>query len=217
VIAAVAVVVAIAAVAFFATRGGGSSEAASTTTTTTRRASTTTTSTTATTLPPDATELVKNDGGQLEVDIPTAWSDHNLVATSQGFPELRASPNLTEFEATTYQQPGVDFAALPASTIDPSDLDAALNALMAVDRGGNTLDSFCTRGQRTEFTPNGSGLSTGLFERLTGCNGGGDVIIIAATDTNLTFTALLEVHLGVPPDDAGVDAATSSFNVVQFP
>jgi hypothetical protein len=216
VIAAIAVVVVIAAVAFFATRGG-SDAAAPTTTTTTRRASTTTTSTTETTLPPDQTEVVNNDGGQLEVDIPTAWSDHNLVATSQGFPELRASPNLTEFEATTYQQPGVDFAALPASTLDPSDLDAALNALMAVDRGGNTLDSFCTRGTRTEFTPNGSGLTTGLFERLTGCNGGGDVIIIAATDTNLTFTALLEVHVGVPPDDAGVDSATASFNVLQFP
>ncbi|MEY2459874.1 MAG: hypothetical protein QOG30_1704, partial [Acidimicrobiaceae bacterium] len=72
-------------------------------------------------------------------------------------------------------------------------------------------------GDRQDFTPNGAGLSTARTELLTGCGGGGDVIIIAATDTNLTFTALLEVHLGVPPDDAGVDAATSSFNVVQFP
>jgi hypothetical protein len=70
---------------------------------------------------------------------------------------------------------------------------------------------------RTDFTPNGSGLSTGRFERLTGCNGGGDVIIIAATDVNLTFTALIEVHVGNPPDDSGVDAVTSSFNVVRFP
>ena len=223
VIAAIAVVLVIAAVAFFATRGGGSNVAASTTTTTTRRATTTTTTTTTattdTTLPPsaDSTQLLTNDGGQLEVNVPTSWSVHNINATSQGFPELRASPDLSEFQGTTFVQPGIDFGALPATAVDPSNLDAALDQIVTLDRGGSTLDTLCTRGVRTDFTPNGAGLSTGRFERLTTCNGGGDVIIIAATDANLTFTVLIELHVGNPPDDAGVDAVTSSFNVVQFP
>jgi hypothetical protein len=218
VIAAIAVVVVIAAVAFFATRCGGSKAAAPTTTSTTRR-DTTTTTTTGTTLPPvgNSTELLTNDGGQLEVNVPTSWSARNTTTTSDGSPEIQASTDLTEFLGTSFAQPGIDFAAFPASTIDPSDLETALDKIMAIDRGGNTLDTLCTRGTRTDFTPSGAGLSAGRFERLTACNGGGDVVIIAATNADLAFTVVIEVHVGSPADDAGVDAVASSFNVVKFP
>ena len=48
-----------------------------------------------------------------------------------------------------------------------------------------------------------SGSTRGRQEVLTGCGGGGDVIIMAATNADLTFTALLEVHVGNPPDQGG--------------
>ena len=218
VIAAIAVVLVIAAVTFFATRGGDSKVTESTTTTT-RETTTTTTATTDTTVPPasDTIDLLTNDGEQLVVNVPTSWSDRLTGDTADGLPELQASTNLTEFVGTTFLQPGIDFVAFPASFIDPSDLSAALDQIIAIDRGGNTLDTLCVRGARTDFTPSGDSLSVGQFERLSGCNGGGDVIIIAATNADLAFTVLIEVHVGSPPDDAGVDAVTSSFDVVQFP
>jgi hypothetical protein len=218
VIAAIAVVVVLLAIAFFATRDSGSKTAVSPTTTTTRPKTTTTTETTITTLPSadDGTELLTNDGGQLEVNVPTSWTDHRTT-TNNGTPELQASTDIAAFQGTSFLDPGVDFAVFPASTVDPSDLDAALDRLVAIDRQGSTLDTLCTRGTREDFTPNGAGLSTARFERLTSCNGGGDVIIIAATNADLTFALLMEVHFGSPPDQAGVDAATGSFNVVRFP
>ncbi len=175
-----------AAIAFFATRdsGGGSKAATNTTTTTTRPRSTTTTTTTTTPASGNGTELITNDGGQLQVTVPEVWSQRNPAKTADGFPELVASTNLTEFLATTFAEPGVDFVAFPATTIDPSDLDAALDKIVDLDRGGQNLGTLCTRGTRTDFTPNGSGLSTGRQEVLTGCGGGGDVIIMAATNAD---------------------------------
>jgi hypothetical protein len=218
VVAAIVVVLVIAAIAFFATRDSGSKVAVSSTTTTTRPRSTTT-ETTNTTLPPvgDSTVLLTNDGGQLEVNVPTTWTDRRTAANPNGTPELQASTDIAEFQGTSFLQPGIDFAVFAADTVAPSDLDAALDRLVTLDRQGSTLDTLCTRGTRQDFAPNGTGLSTGRLERLTGCNGGGDVVIIAATNADLTFTLLMEVHFGNPPDDVGVDTATSSFNVVRFP
>jgi serine/threonine protein kinase len=214
-IAAAAIVI-IALGIFIATRGDDSDEAApTTTTTTTTKDSTTTTSTTEP--QSDTTEALTSDGGQLTLAVPETWSDHSTVSTPDGVPELQASTDLTEFAGTTFREHGVDFAVFPTDSVDPSDLNTALDQIMGISRNGTTIDALCTRGTRTSFTPNSSRLSAGLFEELTNCNGGGNVIIIAATDASLSFTALLEVHVGAPPDDAGVDVVTSSFDVVQFP
>ena len=203
-------------------RGGGSNVVApssSSGTTTTRRATTTTTSTTDTTLPADGsgTALATNDGGQIEVNAPTTWVDHDGTPTSAGAPHLQISTDLAEFSAGTYLQPGIELVVLGPDVIDPTNPDAALDAILNVDRTGGTLASICGRGTRTDFTPNGAGLAAARLERLTACGGGGEVIIAEATDTDQTFTILLEVHVGNPPDDAGVDDVMKSFNVVKFP
>lgn len=213
----VVVVAVIAALAFFLTRDSGGSKVATNTTTTTTRPRSTTTTENTTPATGDGTQLISNDGGQLEVTVPATWSQRNPNKTADGFPELVASTNLNEFLSTTFKEPGVDFVAFPAATIDPSDLDAALDKVVSLDRTGKNLGTLCTRGTRTDFTPNGTGLTNGRQEVLTGCGGGGDVIIMAATNADLTFTALVEVHVGNPPDQAGADGVTSSFDVVQFP
>jgi len=217
----VAALVVMAAIGFFATRDSGGSKAApgssSSSTTTTRRNNTTSTTTDTAPASGDGTELITNDGGQLEVTVPVAWSQRNPAKTADGFPELVASTNLTEFLSTTFAQPGVDFVAFPAATIDPSDLDAALDKIIALDRNGQNLDALCTRGERTDVTPQVAGLDNARQEVLSACGGGGDVIIMAATNADLTFTALIEVHVGKPPDQAGADGVVGSFNVVKFP
>ncbi|HEX4820986.1 MAG TPA: serine/threonine-protein kinase [Acidimicrobiales bacterium] len=212
-------VLAIALLAFLLTRGGDDKKTAATTTTTTRpTTSTTTTSTTTTTTSASGdVELLTNDGGQIEADVPTSWSDHDTAPTSNGAPSLRASTNLTEATAGTYKAPAVELVAFDPTVIDPNNLDGALDAIVNLDRTGGTLASICTRGQRNDFTPLGENLDAGRLERLTTCNGGGDVIIAAATDVGKTFTVLVEVHVGDPADDAGVDVVMSSFNVVKFP
>ena len=213
----VALSVLLAAGVFFATRGDDSEEAVSTTTTTRETTTTTSPTTTETTLPPATTDILTNDEGQLSVEVPIAWASRDTTATSGGFPSIRAATDLAEFLGTTFVQPGIEFVTFPVDVIDPSDLSAALDQIIAIDRGGNTLDTLCIRGERTEFVPNGAGLVVGQFEALSACNGGGDVLIIAATDAALSFTVLIEVHVGSPPDDAGVDVVTSTFSVVQFP
>lgn len=213
-------VLAIALLAFLLTRGGGDNKTAASTTTTTTKSTTTTssstTTTTSTTIPQDAVPLT-NDGGQLEVNVPPTWSDTDTAPTSNGAPSLRASTSLAEATAGTYLQPAVEFVAFDPTVIDPNNLDGALDAIVNLDRTGGTLASICTRGTRTDFTPDGANLDTARLERLTTCGGGGDVIIAAATNVDKTFTALIEVHVGQPPDDAGVDTVMSSFNVVKFP
>ena len=219
ILAAAAVIVAL--IAFFATRGGDDKKnEAATTTTTTKPATTTTepsTTTTATTTPPNGTVPLVNDGGQLEVNAPVAWSDVDTAPTSSGAPSLRASTSLTEFNAGTYNQPGIEFVAFDPTVIDPTDLDGALDAILNVERTGGTLGAVCTRGTRNDFPPDGANLDVARLERLSACGGGGDVIIAAATDVDETFTVLVEVHVGNPSDDAGVDEVMQSFNVTRFP
>jgi len=212
-------VLAIALLAFLLTRGGDDNKTAATTTTTTTKPKTTTstTSTTTTTTATDDVELLTSAGGQIEAQVPARWSDHDTSSTSTGAPSLRASTSLAEATAGTYLQPAVELVAFDPTVIDPNNLDGALDAIVNLDRTGGPLATVCTRGDRTDFTPDGANLDAARLERLTACGGGGDVIIAAATDVDRTFTLLVEVHVGEPPDDAGVDAVMSSFNVVKFP
>jgi len=217
----IAGVVILALVAFFATRGGDSKKNAtassSSVTSTTRKTTTTTTTNSTETTPPGGTDVVTNDGGQLELEAPTEWSDHNGKAADNGAPELQVSTNLVEFNAGTYRDPGADVAVFAASVLDPSKLDGALDAIGGLDRAGGKIDDVCTHGDRQDFTPGGANLSEGRTERLTGCNGGGDVILIAATNADHTFTVVAEIHLGDPADEQGASTVFDSINVVKFP
>jgi hypothetical protein len=219
IIGIVAGVVVIALIAFFLTRGGDDKKgAAGTTTTTTTTTQKTTTTTTATTAPAEATETINNDGGQIEVTVPTTWSERDGANLSNGDPSLRAGTDLNEFaQDNTFLAPGIEAVIFQTTEVSPADLDAALNQISQLDRAGNTLETLCTRGTREDFTPTGAGLAAGRTERLTGCNGGGDVIILAATDANQSFTLLAEIHVGQPPDEDGATGAFDSLNVVKFP
>jgi hypothetical protein len=222
--AIVAAVVIVALIAFLATRGGGSKNAAasssSSSATTTRPTNTTaTTGTTGTTLASNGagTALLTNNGGQIEVEAPKAWSDTDGTPASNGAPHLQLSTSLAEFVAGTYKSPGIELVAFDPSVLSPANLDAALDAILNLDRTGGTLAAACTRGARSDFTPDGANLSSARLERLTTCGDGGDVIITAATNAAQSFVILLEVHVGSPPDDLGVDNVMRSFNVVKFP
>jgi hypothetical protein len=222
--AIVAGILIIALIAFLATRGGGSTKAGSSSsssssgaTTTTRP--TTTSATTDTTLESNGTggALLTNNGGQLEVNGPATWSDIDGSPASNGAPHLQLSTDLTEFSGGTYVSPGIELVAFDPTVLSPANLDGALDAILKLDRTGGTLSDVCTRGTRTDFAPDGADLAAARLERLTTCGGGGDVIITAATNDAQSFVVLLEVHVGNPPDDQGVDDVMRSFNVVKFP
>jgi len=211
----------IAAIVFFATRGSDSKNASSssdTTTTTVRRTTTSTTSTTTTSTPASSDDVVLvNDGGQLTVTVPSTWSDTSTVTSSStGLPDLQASTNLTEFFAGTYKEPGIQLVAFKPTDLDPNNLDGDLDLFLNGDRPGGTMATVCTRGTRQDAVTTAGGFTTRL-EILTACNGGGDIMLVAATNATHDFVMGAEVHFGSPPDDPGTQLALKTMNVVKFP
>ena len=128
-------------------------------------------------------------------------------------PELQASTNLTEFLAGTYTSPGVDAALFTPAQFDPTNLDAVLDSVEGARASGTNLGANCTHGTRQDTTTNVSGF-TARTETLTACNGGGDVQVLAATDSSNSFVLAVEIHFGVPPDNAGAQLALDSIDVV---
>ena len=182
----------------------------------------TTVAPTTTTTEPPVTDSVPagvpltSDGGQIAVTVPSTWSDTNTKSGQNGVPTLQASTSLTEFFAGTYLDPGIDSAAFSPAQLDPSNLDAAVDAILSFDRTGGTLGTACTRGTREDFTTTASGL-TARRELLTACNGGGDVLVFAATNATKDFVLGVEIHFGNPPDDPGAQQAFDTVDVVKFP
>ena len=54
-------------------------------------------------------------------------------------------------------------------------------------------------------------------ELLTACNGGGDVLVLAATNATKDFVLGVEIHFGLPPDDAGAQQALDTVDILKFP
>jgi hypothetical protein len=230
----VAAVVIILAIAFFATRGGGSKNAVAseTSSSTSRRSTSKSSSTTDTSDSTDQSDLsdssdltdgssgttdLINDGSQLAVSVPDTWSDSNTVtSTANNVPTIQASTSLTEFFGGTYLDPGIDSAVFSPTQLDPTNLDADVDAILNFSRTGGVLGTVCTRGTRADFVTTAGGL-TARQELLTACNGGGDVLVFAATNATNSFVLGVEIHLGSPPDDAGQQLATDTVNVLKFP
>ena len=141
--------------------------------------------------------------------------EHDDRRDEQG-PQIQASPNLTEFFAGTYQQPGIDTAVFAPTVLDPSNLDTAADAILGFTRTGGPLSTVCTRGTREDFVTLAGGL-TARRELLTVCNGGGNVLVMAATDANKDFVLGVEIHFGVPPDATGTQLALDTVDVLEFP
>ncbi len=227
----VTAVVLIAAVAFFATRGSGSNKtsSSSSSSTSSHKSSKSTASSDSTdtdSTDTDSTDFsdssaqqtdLVNDGGQLAVSVPPTWTQTNTATDATNkVPTIHASPNLTEFFAGTYQQPGIDTAVFAPTALDPSNLDAAADAILGSTRTGGPLSTVCTRGTREDFVTLAGGL-TARRELLTACNGGGNVLVMAATDANKDFVLGVEIHFGVPPDAAGTQLALDTVDVLKFP
>jgi serine/threonine protein kinase len=226
---AVAAAVIIAAIAFFVTRDSGSSNAASSDSSSTSDKSTKSTKSSESTDETDSTDFsdftdasaaqtdLANDGGQLAVSVPSTWLQTNTAtAPENNVPTIQAATDLTEFFAGTYLQPGIDTAVFAPTLLDPSNLDAAADAILGFSRTGGPLSTACTRGTREDFQTLAGGL-TARRELLTACNGGGNVLVLAATDANKDFVLGVEIHFGVPPDDAGAQLALDTVNVLKFP
>ena len=79
------------------------------------------------------------------------------------------------------------------------------------------MTTACTQDARRTSLTTASGL-TARRELLTGCNGGGDVLVFAATNAGVgSFVLGVEIHFGLPPDDAGAQQALDTVDVLKFP
>jgi serine/threonine protein kinase len=227
------VVVLIAAVLL--TRGGSDKKnAASSVTTTTakRRATTTSTASSdvATDFAPAGFVTVNEafDNGEVEVFVPSDWTDVFPVQLNNGEPRLRVAPSVDQFIDGTFTHPGVqiDVFGVEANGLNnPDNLDALLDHFMTQPpesdgvAGGPAAD-VCTPQERGSY-PDGLGTTsdgqfTGRFQRLTGCRGAGSVLIIFATPADKSFIVQIVMQTITPEDEAAVPVVVGSILVGSF-
>lgn len=237
-IAAVAVVVIVAAILL--TRGGDnkknvaatSSSSNSAATTTTRRSTTTTTDTTgssATDFAPPGFVTVNHsfDHGDVELFVPSDWTDSEPVQLQNGEPRLRAAPDVAQFIDGTFTHPGVqlDAFSVAANGVQTLDFDALLENFKhqpASNEGwpGGPLADVCTSAGRGNFpadlgTTSDGGFS-GRFERFTSCGGAGSVVVVFAAPADQAFVVQMVVQTVTPADDAALPTITGSAIVVNL-
>jgi serine/threonine protein kinase len=229
------VVVLIAAVLL--TRGGGDKKNASAnaaTTTTARRRATTTSSSasgTATDVVPAGFAVANEsfDHGQVEVFVPSDWTDVFPVQLDNGEPRLRVAPSVDQFIDGTFSHPGVqiDVFGVEANGLNnPDNLDALLDNFITQPpesdgvAGGPAVD-VCTVQERGNYpadlaTTSDGGFS-GRFQRLTGCRGAGSLLIVFATPADKSFIVQIVMQTVTPDDEAAVQVVVGSVLVGSFP
>ena len=221
---------------FLLTRGGSDkknvSAGSSTTTTAKRRATTTTSSASAVTDFAPAGFVTVNesfDHGDVEVFVPTDWTDVFPVQLNNGEPRLRVAPSVDEFIDGTFTHPGVQIDVFGVETNglnNPDNLDALLDNFMSQSpqtdgvAGGPAAD-VCTIAARGNYPADlgttSDGAFSGRFQRLTGCRGAGSLVVVFATPADKSFILQMVMQTVTPDDDAAVPVVVGSVLVGNFP
>jgi hypothetical protein len=159
---------------------------------------------------------IEDETGVLTVSVPSAWSDVDGRTADLG-PAVAASTDLDRLRAFDYTVPGLVYAAIEADAhpeIDPDDPDAVLDELLDDQRSTGRLVDVCESDGRADYRDT---LYTGRIERLTGCNGEGDVIIIVAAPVSRAYAVIVEVHLPAGDDTGVLERIQETFVVSGFP
>jgi serine protease Do len=154
----------------------------------------------------DSYATVSDDSGQLQVEIPTVWSDVNGNAWTENDANIgnavSAAPNLDDFWGT-WTTPGMFFGA---------------SSQLGVDDEQGLLDQFdygdsCTYGGREAYV---DALYTGYYDLWSDCGGTGSLyIVLSASPEDQSFIILVTVQVVTDADLDALDHILNSFVVLQ--
>ena len=147
-------------------------------------------------------ESVTDDTNQIQVAVPTAWTDRTTVPFDKDgvqVPYIAASTDMDGFIGG-FTAPGVLFAKLPATT----DLDAELATY--------GFPGVCTDGGITGYS---DPVFTGKYQVWQDCDGTTtDVVTLVAVPADASYLAVIQAQIATDADLDALQQAFDSFNTV---
>ena len=143
-------------------------------------------------------EAVVDDTDSILVEVPTEWSDRvTAVSPQTGEPFIQAAPSIEALD-TTWTEPGLIYTV----TDTTEDLEGLIE--------GMDFAADCDDDGLSDYT---DGLYTGYYHRYSDCGGSGNqVVVLAATPNDGSFTALLLLQMMHERDVLALDHAFATFN-----
>ena len=142
---------------------------------------------------------IRDDSGQLALQVPAAWTDVNGSSTQDGYPALSASPNLDAY-LNRWDVPGVFFVATPDYAGETD------NAVLDLYNQGQ-----CTSEGREAYRDR---LYTGTVEFFSNCGGTSTArAIVAARPPDNAFVAVVDIQLVSDADLVALDKIMNTFIV----
>jgi serine protease Do len=147
-------------------------------------------------------ETVVDDTNQIQVALPTAWTDRTTAPSDKDgvpVPYIAASTSMDGF-INGFTAPGLLFAKLPAT----ADLDAELAAYGFPDD--------CINGG---ITPYSDPVFTGKYQLWQDCGGTtNDVVTLVAVPADSSYLVMIQAQITTDADLAALQEAFDSFNTV---
>lgn len=145
-----------------------------------------------------AYEQVVDDTGSILVEVPSEWTDRVTAPYGEdGLPYIAAAADVPAFE-NTWHEPGLIYMGVETT----EDLEGLIDSMEFADN--------CTDDGLSDYS---DGLYTGYYHQYSNCDGSGNQIVaLAATPNDGSFTALLIVQIIHDRDVLALDQAFATFN-----
>lgn len=143
-------------------------------------------------------DRVVDDSESIVVEVPSEWTDRRTgLNSTTGLPAIEAAIDLDAFQ-NTWEGPGLMYVQVETR----EDLG------QVIDDMGFAAD--CVDDGRSEYS---DGLFTGYYNQYSKCGGSDNQIVaLAATPTDGSFTALMVVQMIYDRDVLALDQAFATFN-----
>jgi serine protease Do len=149
-----------------------------------------------------AYEAITDDTNRITMEVPVEWTDRDTApANLDGVevPFIEAAPDQQQFR-DTFDVPGIQFSALPATTT----VDAALTQF--------SFAESCTDGGFEDYS---DAVFTGKLQVWTDCGETATaIVVLAATPEDGSVTAMLIAQIVTEADFEALQRAANTFNLV---
>jgi serine protease Do len=143
-------------------------------------------------------ELVTDDTGGLQVEMPVQWGSRNTAPLQDEMPVIMASPNLDSF-GSGWDVPGIMVVKLPME----GSVDEMLDAF------NSDFVGSCSAGDISDYS---DGLYTGKFQVWASCGGTETVgVVFVATPASGAYSILLLAQVLTDNDVAALQRAFDTF------